>query len=194
MAGTWAHLWAAGPDHVFQGPAPGSQHVACRRHELCPAHPLAARHSTLLLNQAHLPARGQARLAYKQPNFYPTFKAVFRIRIRKTRYAFGPPGSGFIIICTDPDPSINKEKNWFYAFVTSEYWNLLSLKTDVNVPVPTVSNKQKNYGKNWFFVYICKATEKRAGSGSENQRYGSVDPDPYYQYVPDPEHCLKVQF
>jgi hypothetical protein len=25
-------------------------------------------------------------------------------------YVFGPPGSGSVIICTDPDPSINKQK------------------------------------------------------------------------------------
>jgi hypothetical protein len=31
-------------------------------------------------------------------------------RIRKYRY-FGAPGSGPVIICTDPDPSINKQKN-----------------------------------------------------------------------------------
>jgi hypothetical protein len=30
---------------------------------------------------------------------------------------------------------------------------------------------------------------KIAGSGSINQRNGSVDPDPY-QYVTDPQHCF----
>jgi hypothetical protein len=39
-------------------------------------------------------------------------------------YVFGPPGSGPIISCTDPDPSINNQKNSkknldFYCFATS---------------------------------------------------------------------------
>jgi hypothetical protein len=33
-----------------------------------------------------------------------------------------------------------------------------------------------------------KRARSEAGSGSVNQRYGSVDPDPY-RNVTDPEHC-----
>ncbi len=40
------------------------------------------------------------------------------------QYVFGPPGSGSGIICTDPDPSINKQKieisHEFNCFVTSQ--------------------------------------------------------------------------
>ncbi len=39
-------------------------------------------------------------------------------------YVFGPPGSGSVIICMDPDPSNNKKKilinHDFYCFVTSQ--------------------------------------------------------------------------
>jgi hypothetical protein len=33
--------------------------------------------------------------------------------------------------------------------------------------------------------------KKEVGSGSESQRYGSVDPYSF-QYVTDPKHCLPV--
>jgi hypothetical protein len=50
---------------------------------------------------------------------------------------------GTVVICTDPDTSVNNEKNLenfdFNCYVTSVM--ALSLETDVNVP--TVSNKQK---------------------------------------------------
>jgi hypothetical protein len=55
-------------------------------------------------------------------------------------YVFSPVGSGSVIICTDPDPSINKQKSKknldLYNFL-----NFLSLKTDVNdLNVPSTSN------------------------------------------------------
>jgi hypothetical protein len=70
-------------------------------------------------------------------------------------FGFGPSGSGYIIICTDrdldldldpaQDTFINKQKIRksleFCFFVTLN--DLLSLKTDVNVP--TVRNNQKTY-------------------------------------------------
>ncbi len=61
------------------------------------------------------------------------------------------------------------------------FWDFLSVKNDVNVPVTSKSNKQKKLRK--------KVTGKRAGSGfgSVSQRYGSKDPD-LYQHVTDSEH------
>jgi hypothetical protein len=55
---------------------------------------------------------------------------------------FGPPGSGSMVICTDPDP-FNKPKTKKYLDFCGllAYNDLLSLKPDVNVP--TKSNKQK---------------------------------------------------
>ncbi len=48
---------------------------------------------------------------------------------------------------TDPDPSINKqtkcENIYFYSFVTLNTGNLLSLKTDGNVPTESVEKKFK---------------------------------------------------
>jgi hypothetical protein len=44
-------------------------------------------------------------------------------------YVLGPPGSGSVIICADPDPSIIK------------HYDFLSFKNNVNVP--SKSNKQK---------------------------------------------------
>jgi len=62
-------------------------------------------------------------------------------------YVFGPPGSGSVIICTDPDldqdTSINKQKSKknldFYHFFRLLI-DFLSLKTDVTVP--SKSNKR----------------------------------------------------
>ncbi len=53
-------------------------------------------------------------------------------------YVFEPPGSGSVIICTDPDPSIikqtyNNKKNLdFYCFCDF-FMTFLFLKNDVNV-------------------------------------------------------------
>jgi hypothetical protein len=73
---------------------------------------------------------------------------------------------------------------------------MLSFKTDVNVPVPTVRNKHKKMKKLIFLLESGKPLPKRAGSGSviqytdpririRNPVYGSKDP---YQHVTDPEH------
>ncbi len=64
-------------------------------------------------------------------------------------------------------------------FIPAALWLLfdfLSLKSDVNVP--SISNKQKNFILNLFFVAILKVETKIAGSGSISQRHGSSDPDP----------------
>ncbi len=103
-------------------------------------------------------------------------------------YVFGYPGSGYVIICTDPvqDLSINQQKNldsyYFFYF--------LSLKIGVNVP--SKSNKQKLWKKLIFFG-ILSATDEISEAGSESepgsvsQWCGFVDPDPY-QNVTDPKH------
>jgi hypothetical protein len=60
-------------------------------------------------------------------------------------YGFGSPGSGFVIICTDPnpDPSITSKnsKKPLLMSVFVIFYDLLSLKNDVNVP--SASNKKK---------------------------------------------------
>jgi hypothetical protein len=66
-----------------------------------------------------------------------------------------------INICTDPDPSINKQKKfrkpWFLTFKVLRLLNgLKSLKTNVNVP--RVSYKQKNL----FLMTFLKANEEKS--------------------------------
>ncbi len=58
-------------------------------------------------------------------------------------------------------------------------FNLLSLKTDINVP--SVSNKQKNVGEKLTFCWHLESHKKRAGSGSVSliQGYGYGSADPY---------------
>jgi hypothetical protein len=68
------------------------------------------------------------------------------------------------------------------------------------VHVPSKSNKQINFLKNYFYVGILgRSMPKIAGSGSESgsisQRHGFADPDPDPdppQNVMDPQHWLKV--
>ncbi len=73
--------------------------------------------------------------------------------------------------------------------------DFLSLQTDVNVPVPTESNKQNKIRIFFSFFGILEETDERAGSevGSVDQVYGSKYPHPY-QNVTDPEHCMKCLF
>jgi hypothetical protein len=47
-------------------------------------------------------------------------------------YVFGPPGSGTVIICTNRDPSINKQKSYKKTLISTIF---VSFKTDVNVPL-----------------------------------------------------------
>jgi hypothetical protein len=62
--------------------------------------------------------------------------------------------------------------------------DFLSLKNDVNAPVPSKSNKQKK------FLKLVRSMTKieRSDSGSLSQRHGSADPDPHQNGM-DPEHC-----
>jgi hypothetical protein len=62
------------------------------------------------------------------------------------------------------------------------------MKTDGKVP--TVSNKQKQFGKTYgIFVSILKSTEEKFGSGSGFVIHWYASPDPY-QNVTDLEHCF----
>jgi hypothetical protein len=77
------------------------------------------------------------------------------------RISFGPPGSGSEIICTDPDPSLNKQKiektliSTFSGFPN----DLFSL--------------------NIVFVGISKTTDGKNRTRICNQEHGSKDhPDP----------------
>jgi hypothetical protein len=105
------------------------------------------------------------------------FEPMFRIRIQR--------------IHTFMDLSINKQKNlekpWFLQFCHFLLNNLISLKTDVNVP--TVSNKQKKFEQKDFFCWHLEATKKRSGFGSVNQRKGYPEPESY-QNVTD-QHCFE---
>jgi hypothetical protein len=76
------------------------------------------------------------------------------------------------------------------------------LKTDVNVPLPTIRNKQKKSWKKPLFYDTLKAIayKSRIRIGCRfpipdqeldrirNPEYGYKDPDPY-QNVTDPEYC-----
>jgi hypothetical protein len=66
----------------------------------------------------------------------------------------------------DPDPSpFVWIRHYFYgSFHQQAKTNILSLKTDVNVP--SKSNKQKKVEKELMFVGILKATDEEAGSGA----------------------------
>jgi len=109
-------------------------------------------------------------------------------------YVFGPSGS--VIYCTDPDPSISKQKIkenldsyrstvlWLlYDFFIFEEW--------YNINVPSKRNKHKNLEKRKFVLLAYwRSLTKRAGSGAESviQRYGSEDlPSDPYLNVTDPE-------
>ncbi len=93
------------------------------------------------------------------------YKAVFRSRIHRIQKFFGLPGppgsgSGSVIISTDPDPSITKQKFLLKTFIPTLlelFHDVLSLKTDGNVP--TVNKKLKNFEKT-FFVGFLKATDE----------------------------------
>ncbi len=109
---------------------------------------------------------------------------------RKEPLVFRPPGSGSVIICTDPNPSINKQKYGIHqqaknpseskpksskTLISTVLWlliNLLpvSLKTDVSLRY--LSNKQKTFT---FLAGILKATEENTRIRIRNHRhlYGS---------------------
>jgi hypothetical protein len=98
-------------------------------------------------------------------------KSVMWMRIR-IRMFVGLPDPDPSLFCTDPDPSINKQKKVRTTLISTILWLLfhffdfLSIKIDVNVP--SKSNKQKILKQNVFFVGILSATEEKGevGSGS----------------------------
>ncbi len=72
---------------------------------------------------------------------------------------FGPPGSGSVIICTDPDPSITNFKKVRKTLISTVLWLLydffLSLKT--YKLYLQKSNKPKTYRqKNYFLLALCR--------------------------------------
>ncbi len=75
-------------------------------------------------------------------------------------YAFGHPWSWSVIICTDPDTSINKQKKWekpaFLLFFLNTILDFLSSKTDVNVPPKSITQKsmRKTYKQSIPFTKI----------------------------------------
>jgi hypothetical protein len=79
-------------------------------------------------------------------------------------YGFGsvfiwPPGSGSVIICVDH--SIFKQKNkknlYFYDFLL--LFEIITLKSDVNVP--SKSNKQKTLKKTYFCWHLVSLWRKK---------------------------------
>ncbi len=79
------------------------------------------------------------------------------------------------------------------TLISTVLWllNLLSLKTDVNVPLVSTVISKKTWGKSYFLLATWKSLKRSAGSGSVIQWYGSAYPDPY-QNVTDPEHWAKI--
>ena len=125
-----------------------------------------------------------ARTSVPDPNLDPPDPHVFwppRSASTSQRYpdpALDPAPARILL-----SPSKNSKKNIdSYCFVTS-LW-LYSLKNDVNVP--SKSNKQKN-----FRLTSWRSLTKITGSGTNSQRYGSADPDPYQNFM-DAQHCLQV--
>jgi len=73
---------------------------------------------------------------------------------------------------TDPNRESSKKKLNFYFFSWLLY-DFLFLKNDANVPSKSNEPKKMDFFASWRLL------TKRAGSGSDSQRYGSADPDPY---------------
>ncbi len=71
--------------------------------------------------------------------------------------AFGPQGSGSVIICTDPDPSVIKQNRKNLDLYLLIYDFFMTFYLD-DVDVPSKSIKQKNPGKKLFFIGILKVT------------------------------------
>jgi hypothetical protein len=80
-------------------------------------------------------------------------------------YVLDLPDPDASLLCTDSDPSINKQKKVkkprYCFFVTS--FDFLSLKIDVNVT--SKSNKQKNFEeKTYFLLAACQPLTYKVGS------------------------------
>ncbi len=101
----------------------------------------------------------QKKQSHKRRNRWG--KVRVRCPLFRIRLTMAPLGYESVIFCTDPDPSINKQKKQKNLGVLTFLWllnDLLLLKTEVYVP--TVStNKQKKLLASW------ESLTKRAGSG-----------------------------
>ncbi len=104
------------------------------------------------------------------------------------QYRIADPGCCLFRI---PDPNFSsririKELIYFLVTILYDYLIFILWENDYNVPSEK-SNKK-------LVCLRLKATaEKKPGSGSVCQRFGSADPDPY-QNVTDPEHCTLVKY
>ncbi len=81
--------------------------------------------------------------------------------------------------------SKNNKKNLDSYYLETFINDFLSLKNDVNVPVPYSYLLKLNSRKTWRSM----SKIARTGSGSISQRHGSPDPDPY-RNVTDPQQCV----
>jgi hypothetical protein len=92
----------------------------------------------------------------------------------------GSPGSG--IMCTNPHPSINKQK------INKTFIDFLSLKTDVNVS--TESNKQNKFRENktCFFVGLLEVIEEKIRIRIRKPS-ARIQGSGYVPKFTDPEHC-----
>ncbi len=130
--------------------------------------------------------------------------------------SFGPPGSGSVIICTDPDPDLRvsytppwlprhyspSNKKWssiyqlkkvrktFISTVLRLLYEFLSLKTDVNVPSKSNSSL---ISKKRIFCWHHKnhRLKQQDPDPQPDPWYGSADLDPY-QNVTDPKHWSQL--
>ncbi len=97
-----------------------------------------------------------------RPEIFYNFCSVVDPDPDKYQYVFGTPGSRSVItgICTDPDPSIIKQKYKttldFYCFITSS-WLFIFVK---NCKYTFKSNEQKAR-KKIFFVGILNVTDEK---------------------------------
>ncbi len=123
--------------------------------------------------------RRKIRGLNQRPLQIQSWKPVLWIRIRQY----------FVRIRILPSSSKKSKKtlDFFYSvFCTS--FQLLSVKTDANVPSKSI--KQKNFGKKNYFCWhlVSYWRNEIVGSGSVSQRHGSENSD-QYQNLMDPRHC-----
>ncbi len=113
----------------------------------------------------------------------------------RIRMYLGLPSPDPSLFCTDPDPSLNKQKVW-KTLISTILWLLfdfLSIKTDVNVPSKTMRNKlifcwhlvshwrQTQYR---IWIQIRKSVVQIRGSGSGAKWHGSITKNTYGKYIP----------
>ncbi len=102
-------------------------------------------------------------------------------------YVFGPPGSGSFY------NQAKKVRKTLIPTVLGLFFDILSLKNDVNVP--SKSTKQKKCFKKLVFVGFLMTTlaGSASGSGSISLRHGSADPDPDTHQM-DPQHWFSSSY